>query len=343
MELRFALSIIIVGYLIALNVTAQPTHAQNDSKNQLWLSSSCSIERVWFENREFLNEMVDMGIYSSYTRQKALNARQQLLNSPDWDSVLPCCPETIDIASESPFFTVDNWFAKRVLSCYHPGAVSAIRSSKMYSKVSGQSAGQQCTYDKTGRLIPPNLPGAGTPDVVSPGVSGEQHYFFDVYPWTKLSSEEYSSAWKPDAGCHKSKTFNLDPTIITHVWLYVKRGDIININATGKIKFDVEGNETSPEGSLVIPKTDVGIIGRLIAPNPLPTAKPGALLGGIITEDITSPNQYVTINQENLFFAGKAGDYRMPATGYLSFSVNDGYLQNNSGMFEVTIYRKLAQ
>lgn len=318
------------------------SQVKSDSKNLQWLSSACRVERFFLEDN--IEE-------ANYTRQKALTVRQRLIDSSDWANQLPCCPETIDIASESPFFGFDNWIEetyeelreKTVLSCFHPNANSAIRTSRLYHTVSGQNSGQQCTYDKSGKLIPPNQPGAGTPDFVSPTVNGEEHEFFDVFSWTKLSLSEYNSVWKPNPGCGSPMTYDIDPTIINHVWMYVKRGDVINISARGKIKFDVEGNETGPEGSLVIPKTDVGILGRLIAPNPFPTAKPGALLGGVYTGDLESPNQYITIDQENLFYAGKAGDYRMPATGYLSFAVNDGYPQNNSGVFNVTVYRKLAR
>lgn len=358
MRFKFGLGVVVIPLLLWLGVNAQHPkknkvttkpaaqsnpQTQNDSKNPQWLSSACKLERFWFEEQYGIGKGITAEVYSSYTRQKALNTRQQIINSSDWINQLPCCPETSDLASESPVFSVDNWFEERVLSCYHPGAESAVRTTELYHAVSGRHSGQQCTYDKTGKLIPPNQPGAGTPDFFSPEVSGEQHLFFDTFSWTKLTLAEYNSVWKPNPGCGSPMSYDINPTIINNVWLYVRRGDVINISATGRIKFDVEGNETGPEGSLVIPKTDVGILGRLIAPNPLPTAKPGALLGGIYTGKLESANQYITIDDENLFYAGKAGDYTMPATGYLGFAVNDGYPQNNSGVFAVSIYRKLAR
>lgn len=329
-------------------VPQSSSKAQNDSKNTQWLSPACTRLRSFFEGWGLETKGVIAELYSSYTRQKALDARQRILSARDWDSQLPCCPENLRIANESPFFEVDNWFEKWaekefLLGCYHPGAESNIRTSIFFHKVSQQTAGQQCTYDKNAILIPPENAGAGTPDFVSPTVSQDQHLVFDVFPWTKLTRAESDSTWTPDVGCQRPRTFEIDSTVITNVWLYVKRGDVISISATGRIKFDVEGNETGPEGSLVIPKTDMGILGRLIAPNPLSTAKPGALLGGVYTGELESPGQIIIIEEANPFYAGKAGDYRMPATGYLVFAVNDGYPQNNSGTFRVTLYRKLAR
>lgn len=321
---------------------------QTDSRNAQWLSPACTRLRSFFAGygRETKGTLAEL--YSSYTREKALATRQRLLNTPEWDTQLPCCPETLRVARESPFFEVDNWLEdwvekEFILGCYHPGAESDIRSSEFFHRVSQQTAGQQCTYAKNGLLIPPEHAGAGSPDSVSPTVSKEQHLVFDVFPWTKLTRAESDSTWKPDGGCQRPRTFEIEADIISKVWLYVKRGDVLNITSTGRVKFDVEGNEAGPEGSLVRPKTEVGMWGRLLAPTPLPTAPPGALLGGIFTGELRSVEQPTPIHIRNLFYAGKGGDFVMPASGLLVFLVNDGYPENNSGSFFVTVYRSVAR
>ena len=333
--------------LITKPIKQKATQLQGDPRNMQWLSKVCELNRYYFEHKvggQIISGQPysDAEIYSSYTRQKALDARQRLIDSPEWDDQLPCCPETIDIANESPLFEVDNFFIEWLtLACFHPGAESNFRTSKLYHNASGSDAGQQCTYSKNGKLIPPNQPGAGTPDFNSPTV-GKEHIFFDVYPWTKLTLTEYNSAWKPNAGCHNPTNINVDPTVISPGWMYVKRGDVINISATGKIKFDVEGNESTPKGSLAMPQTQLGMLGRDLYPNPLPSAPPGALLGGVV-RDLNSFNQEIEIEEDDLFYAGKGGDFIMPATGYLAFLINDGFLENNSGNFKVTSYRKVAR
>jgi hypothetical protein len=345
---------------------AQSKRPENNSKTQKertnarWLSPDCEEIRHFFEKGYpgDIGKGVGAEVYSSYTRQKALEARQRLIDSPDWDNLLPCCPETERTAIRSPLFTTDSWLWELtlgrhvVLACFHPGAQSDFRTSGLYHRFTGLNAGQQCTYDKNGTLIAPDLPGAGTPDSISPTISADnigvffnEHMFFDVFPWTKLTLAEYNSVWKPDPGCNKPRPrpLDLDPAMINPALLWVERGDVISITATGKIKFDVEGNESGPEGSLVMPKTEAGILGRLFVPTPFPTAPAGALLGGVYTGELKSLPQFMEVAGPNLFYIGKGGDFKMPDNGYLVFLVNDGYLPNNTGSFLISWYRKVAR
>jgi hypothetical protein len=315
-------------------IFAQRTNPQPSPTpaNPRWESRACSIPRNGYELRS--------DTYSSFTRERALRLRNTL--DTNWHLQLPCCPETMPNTDENQLYEESSWF----FSCFHPGAEKGVRTSKLYhSLVKPIRSGQQCTYDSRGNLITSNA-GAGTPDFVSPnsGDTGEElHWEYDVFPWTKLTFTEYNSVWKPNQGCQQPMIYEINPAIIGHISMYVKRGDIININATGTIIFDVEGNKSSPEGSRVIPRTGAGILGRIIAPVPFPSALPGALLGGVYTGGLASINQYISIDGENLFYVGRGGDFTMPASGYLVFTVNDGYLENNSGSFQATIYRKLAR
>jgi hypothetical protein len=81
----------------------------------------------------------------------------------------------------------------------------------------------------------------------------------------------------------------------------------------------------------------VGIFGRLIAPNPLPTAPPGALIGAIFQGSFENEAQLDEFTEP--FLIGKGTVVIIKASGYLMFGVNDGYMPNNTGGFQVTVSR----
>lgn len=305
--------------------------AKPASPNKQWESNAClSASR--------LLSAATFGDVNDFTRSDALKVRLDIQNANSFD-ILPCCPETFTDTEES-----DLWEeSSALLSCYHPGAETSVRTSEWFHNVvNSYRSGQQCTYDKRGTLIVSGA-GAGTPDFVSPNAENgkSDHWKFDVFPWTRLTLAEYNSVWKPNPGCNSRITYSLQPDTWTNIWMYVRRGDVLSFTATGKVKFDVEGNLTGPEGSLVIPKTDVGFFGRLIAPNPLPTAPPGALIGAIFQGGFDNENQSFEFNDiTEPFLIGKGTIGIIKADGYLLFGVNDGYLPNNSGGFQVTVKRE---
>ncbi len=82
---------------------------------------------------------------------------------------------------------------------FHPGADQAIRSD-MELSFRALEPGQQCTYDNRGRLIVGGA-GAGTPDLWSPGLFGdERHDRDDVAHFTILGWQIYTLFWRPDRG-----------------------------------------------------------------------------------------------------------------------------------------------
>jgi hypothetical protein len=136
-------------------------------------------------------------------------------NAPPWHTTLPHCP------CQNPDYDSirlgDGW-AKDVgnIAKYHAGALECFRSYPAVKTSVGQS-GQQCCYDRTGRLIPCGS-GAGTPDMVSTA-SGEDkngvmktdywmligHWRKDVRPWTAAGGRDsgwvrYNIGHPPDTG-----------------------------------------------------------------------------------------------------------------------------------------------
>jgi hypothetical protein len=100
------------------------------------------------------------------------------------------------------------------------------------------------------------------------------------------------------------------PTGIT-----VRRGEPLTINASGEIKIGGAGNPTaSPAGA-----------GATNPGNPAPAVPTGALIG--------------RIGNGAPFLIGSQTQIQAPAAGQLFLGINDSYLQDNDGTFQVHVQR----
>ena len=165
-------------------------------------------------------------LISCSSQKKYVEAREK----EKWYEKLPHCPcENPDIdgvklhdgwarernRSEMGFFQ-KLAAGKKGFAFYHPGAVSSFRSYPYVETIiNGKKfkSGQQCTYDKNGKLIKDNEEGAGTPDKSSPA-SGEnkkgllkvnifkvrKHVKYDSSPWKAEKWKDYHKYWSPDNG-----------------------------------------------------------------------------------------------------------------------------------------------
>lgn len=98
----------------------------------------------------------------------------------------------------------------------------------------------------------------------------------------------------------------------TPTGLNVRRGETLNLRATGEIKFGPASS--SPAGS-----------GEINQANPVPTVPTGALIG--------------RIGNGQPFLIGNQTQIQAPAAGQLFLGVNDSHLPDNSGAFQVEIQR----
>ena len=124
-------------------------------------------------------------------------ARSLSVSYPNWLGVLPDCPCTDAEARKAP----DTWRGPG--NCdpsYHPGAATGYRSTGAYATLAGTSHGQQCCYDRAGKLISSDAAGAGTPDVWSPATHLLRHVEADVDTWRALGWQTYNQYWVPNAG-----------------------------------------------------------------------------------------------------------------------------------------------
>jgi AMOP domain len=132
-----------------------------------------------------------------------------------WYTKLPACP--CENPDKNGVVLNDGWARDGTnLDKYHNGAAASYRSYP-YVKTSEGKSGQQCCYDKDGKLIKSGS-GAGTPDKVAT-CRGEKsngkmkvtsfavigHYFRDVKPWDRLGGRDsgwvrYNKLWVPDQG-----------------------------------------------------------------------------------------------------------------------------------------------
>lgn len=132
-----------------------------------------------------------------------------------WYTKLPACP--CENPDKNGVVLNDGWARDHTnVDKYHNGAAVSYRSYP-YVRTSAGKSGQQCCYDKTGKLITSGS-GAGTPDKVATA-RGEKadgtmkvrffavagHYFRDVRPWAKLGGKDsgwvrYDKLWVPDQG-----------------------------------------------------------------------------------------------------------------------------------------------
>lgn len=119
-----------------------------------------------------------------------------------WFELLPSCP------CEEPTNSKDWYKSNAGLNRYHKGATTGYRSAATVSTLPGSAHGQQCTYDKNGKLITGGW-AAGTPDTISPSAAnGNDHRYLDVMTWEHLTdggeSHEglllYQQYWPPNPG-----------------------------------------------------------------------------------------------------------------------------------------------
>ncbi len=136
---------------------------------------------------------IGTSIASSIATFNSLQRNAQKLVDEQSDtkpSALPSCPKTEkDLQAERTGtkkppaddpksryqWVTDNAITFRI---FHPGAASA------YRRRSEGISGQQCSYDRHGKLITAG-PAAGTPDLISPEFSKINHFFADVLPGFK--------------------------------------------------------------------------------------------------------------------------------------------------------------
>lgn len=116
--------------------------------------------------------------------------------APLADRVIPC-PCTLDglgsLKSERPSLLVRR-DPQRASRRFHPGAAHVFR---LFDHDLDPVAGNQCSYDDSGRLIPDG-PAAGTPDRCSPERSKLGHALRDVIPYLRHGWSEYHKrGWSP--------------------------------------------------------------------------------------------------------------------------------------------------
>ncbi len=107
----------------------------------------------------------------------------QALNGCDWLRALPNCPCMLFLGINGgvPLLPI-GWEGLEYNPSYHPGARWCIRSTPMPDE-----SGQQCCYDALGDLITRG-PGAGTPDLYSPGANPPLHWDEDVTPFNECEA-----------------------------------------------------------------------------------------------------------------------------------------------------------
>ena len=158
------------------------------------------------------------------------NTEKSILSvQENWYTLLPDCP------CRNPDFetvqTKDGWarelrkdemsFFRRLamknrdFTYFHPGATATFRSYPPVKTIINKrkrKSGQQCAYDKDGKLITTGT-AAGTPDKISParkeGWKGElkvnilrtiKHLIYDAGPWQEDQWKVYHKFWPPSLG-----------------------------------------------------------------------------------------------------------------------------------------------
>ena len=177
-------------------------------------------------NSRFILYIILFAFTSCAAQNKYVEAKDEI----KWYSLLPHCPcENPDwkgvklndgwarerYKKEMGFFQ-KTFAGKRDFTFFHPGAVTSFRSYPYINTIiNGKKfkSGQQCAYDKNGKLIRDNQEGAGTPDKFSPA-KGEnkkgllkvnifrvrKHVKHDSSPWKAEEWKEYHKYWPPDNG-----------------------------------------------------------------------------------------------------------------------------------------------
>ena len=175
--------------------------------------------------RKLVFILLGITLMSCSAQKKYVEAAEKV----KWYELLPHCPcENPDwngvkvndgwarerYRNEMGFFQ-KTFAGKRDFTFYHPGAVTSFRSYPyVKTSINGKKfkSGQQCAYDKVGKLIK-SSEGAGTPDKSSPAVGENKkgllkvnifrvrkHVKHDSSPWKAEEWKEYHKFWPPDKG-----------------------------------------------------------------------------------------------------------------------------------------------
>lgn len=330
-------SMFFIEILVTTASAQSVADAMDNTPGAYWNRDSCKGFRTWF-NRPFSD-------YKKFTREDALRTTKEVqTKTPNWKKYLPCCPEKIsearsrdwELSNEYLDQDIEESLGFGLLECFHLNAVNCIRSKK-YS--GGDRPGQQCCYNSRGDLITKGL-GAGTPDYFAPGSSNKLHEKFDVWTWTKLSHNEYQSVWTPNQGCSSPFRVVVEGNIDwTYTYLWVKKGDTVRFSdAKGTVTWGANGSSSGPNGSKIVAESAIGFT---LAPPKMLDAPTGSLIGMIYFGDIPAKGEFL-LDEELIskpIFIGTGGDIEVLKDGLLFLGVNDGFVGNNSGNFDIEITR----
>jgi hypothetical protein len=223
--LRFLIIVLVIFILVAAQavVRAVPATSVDGSHRSLPAEEPASYSEL--NNLAQIQPPLDPRVEAV----KRLTARElaDLVNRdyPGWLISLPSCPCRREDINPSNFVE-SSWWARRYRNYidYHPGADHDYRQTEAtlgeYRSPTNPNAvpirpGQQCTYDRGGKLITRG-PGAGTPDLFGP--EGTENYsylhtFWDVNPFHEIVGDsesqirdnsiglrEYHRTWTPNPG-----------------------------------------------------------------------------------------------------------------------------------------------
>jgi hypothetical protein len=135
-------------------------------------------------------------------------------------------------------------------------------------------------------------------------------YFAGGAPGTSPSSSTGTTGSADSRGVTVSGQQQWTPTGIT-----VRRGEPIMVSASGDIRIGGDAN----------PSANPGGAGQTHQSNPIPSAPTGALIG--------------RINNGQPFLIGSQNRVTAPEAGQLFLGINDSYLADNQGNFQVEVRR----
>lgn len=328
MPLRKKILIALFSNIFLLFTFAQsPADTINKIPGALWNRESCGL----IPN---LNPYI-----AASSREKAVEIMNELAtNDPKWTSYLPCCPDRIDEALSHDWEISNDY-----LDCFHLNAANCIRQKR----VAEDGAGQQCCYHISGELLTDGT-GAGTPDYYGPSdnwIVDLDHLEYDVAPWTQLSLNEYHSVWKPNQGCSSPFRVIVDSSIdwiYTYLWL--KEGDLVQFSdVQGEVIWSENGSSSGPEGADILAES---LLGWLLVSTKLPYAPTGSLIGMIYTNIKLPKGETFWLESDFMtepFYIGSGTSIRIITSGLLFLGVNDGFIEDNVGSFDVAISRIRGQ
>lgn len=131
-----------------------------------------------------------------------------------------------------------------------------------------------------------------------------------------ITRREYNAGQAADGSDTSGRAIVVDPARDwTETGLYVQRGDVVQVSASGTVQLSTDGRDTAdPGGSLT---------GRRAPSAPLADRVAGALIA--------------RVGNSEPIFVGAAQSFRAPASGEVFLGVNDDHLGDNQGQFRVRI------